>query len=161
MLCFWPGIWIYMGVWIEYGSIWQMCKCTCPCLNDLQLLTMPSMCDAGGAIYAHDSPRFNVEKCWTLYYFGSHWRGSSKAQYTSTLHLLRLLCSSPLSLFYNTVIVATMPELPPVYIVSAARTPVGMFQGSLSSLSAIDLGAHAIKGRHLANQEACNTYYAV
>ncbi|CRK02101.1 hypothetical protein BN1723_020869, partial [Verticillium longisporum] len=30
--------------------------------------------------------------------------------------------------------------------VSAARTPVGSFLGSLSSLSAVDLGAHAIKG---------------
>ncbi|KAJ9648434.1 erg10, acetyl-CoA C-acetyltransferase [Coniosporium tulheliwenetii] len=38
-----------------------------------------------------------------------------------------------------------MPELPPVYIVSAARTPVGMFQGSLAGLSAIQLGSHAIK----------------
>ena len=33
----------------------------------------------------------------------------------------------------------------PVYILSAARTPVGMFQGSLSSLKAVDLGATAIK----------------
>ncbi|KAH9827474.1 erg10, acetyl-CoA C-acetyltransferase [Teratosphaeria destructans] len=33
----------------------------------------------------------------------------------------------------------------PVYILSAARTPVGMFQGSLGSLSAVQLGAHAIK----------------
>ncbi|THZ05578.1 thiolase [Aureobasidium pullulans] len=33
----------------------------------------------------------------------------------------------------------------PVYIVSAARTPVGQFLGSLSSLSATQLGAHAIK----------------
>ena len=33
----------------------------------------------------------------------------------------------------------------PVYIVSAVRTPVGMFQGSLSSQTAIQLGAHAIK----------------
>ncbi|KAI0464486.1 hypothetical protein LJB42_002101 [Komagataella kurtzmanii] len=32
----------------------------------------------------------------------------------------------------------------PVYIVSAARTPIGSFQGSLSSLSCIDLGAHAV-----------------
>ena len=32
-----------------------------------------------------------------------------------------------------------------VYIVSAARTPVGMFQGSLSSLTATQLGSHAIK----------------
>lgn len=39
-----------------------------------------------------------------------------------------------------------MPDLPPVYIVSAARTPVGMFQGSLSSLTAVQLGSHAIKG---------------
>jgi len=34
---------------------------------------------------------------------------------------------------------------PPVYIVSAARTPIGSFQGALSSQSAVDLGAHAIK----------------
>ncbi|GME22474.1 acetyl-acetyltransferase [Neofusicoccum parvum] len=38
-----------------------------------------------------------------------------------------------------------MSSLPPVYIVSAARTPLGMFQGSLGSLSATQLGAHAIK----------------
>src|SRR5450755_1308686 len=34
----------------------------------------------------------------------------------------------------------------PVYIVSAARTPVGAFLGSLSSVRAPDLGATAIKG---------------
>lgn len=33
----------------------------------------------------------------------------------------------------------------PVYILSAARTPVGMFQGSLSSVKAVDLGATAIQ----------------
>lgn len=33
----------------------------------------------------------------------------------------------------------------PVYILSAARTPVGQFMGSLSALSAIQLGSHAIK----------------
>jgi acetyl-CoA C-acetyltransferase len=38
-----------------------------------------------------------------------------------------------------------MSSLPPVYIVSAARTPTGMFLGSLSSLSAVQLGSHAIK----------------
>ncbi|KAL2168279.1 hypothetical protein VTG60DRAFT_198 [Thermothelomyces hinnuleus] len=38
-----------------------------------------------------------------------------------------------------------MAGLPPVYIVSAARTPVGSFLGSLSSLSATQLGSHAIK----------------
>ncbi|KAF2442018.1 acetyl-CoA acetyltransferase IB [Karstenula rhodostoma CBS 690.94] len=38
-----------------------------------------------------------------------------------------------------------MSSLPPVYIVSAARTPTGMFLGSLSSLSATQLGSHAIK----------------
>ncbi len=37
------------------------------------------------------------------------------------------------------------PSLPAVYIVAAARTPVGMFLGSLSSLSATQLGSHAIK----------------
>lgn len=34
---------------------------------------------------------------------------------------------------------------PAVYIVSAARTPVGGYLGSLSSLTAIQLGSHAIK----------------
>ncbi|KAI1375377.1 acetyl-CoA acetyltransferase [Hypoxylon crocopeplum] len=38
-----------------------------------------------------------------------------------------------------------MAGLPPVYIVSAARTPVGSFLGTLSSLTAIQLGSHAIK----------------
>ncbi|KAK4178642.1 putative acetyl-CoA acetyltransferase [Triangularia setosa] len=38
-----------------------------------------------------------------------------------------------------------MAGLPPVYIVSAARTPLGSFLGSLSSLTAIQLGSHAIK----------------
>lgn len=33
-----------------------------------------------------------------------------------------------------------------IYIVSAVRTPIGSFGGSLASLSAIDLGAAAIKG---------------
>lgn len=37
------------------------------------------------------------------------------------------------------------PTLPSVYIVAAARTPIGQFQGALSSLSAIQLGSHAIK----------------
>jgi acetyl-CoA C-acetyltransferase len=37
-------------------------------------------------------------------------------------------------------------NLPPIYIVSAARTPIGAFQGSLSSLRAPELGAIAIKG---------------
>lgn len=39
----------------------------------------------------------------------------------------------------------TKPSLPPVYIVAAARTPVGCFLGSLSSLTATQLGSHAIK----------------
>ncbi|KAG9232423.1 putative acetyl-CoA acetyltransferase [Amylocarpus encephaloides] len=39
-----------------------------------------------------------------------------------------------------------MASVPPVYIVSAARTPVGSFLGSLSSLSATQLGGLAIKG---------------
>jgi acetyl-CoA C-acetyltransferase len=33
-----------------------------------------------------------------------------------------------------------------VYIVSAVRTPIGSFGGSLASVSAIELGAAAIKG---------------
>ena len=36
-------------------------------------------------------------------------------------------------------------QLPPVYIVSATRTPIGAFQGALSSLTAPQLGAIAIK----------------
>ncbi|TID14934.1 hypothetical protein CANINC_004605 [Pichia inconspicua] len=32
-----------------------------------------------------------------------------------------------------------------VYIVAGARTPIGSFQGSLSSLNYVDLGAHAVK----------------
>lgn len=38
-----------------------------------------------------------------------------------------------------------MPSSTPVYIVSAARTPIGSFQGGLSSLLYADLGAHAVK----------------
>jgi len=33
-----------------------------------------------------------------------------------------------------------------VFVVSVARTPIGAFQGSLSSLTAVDLGIHAVKG---------------
>ena len=36
-----------------------------------------------------------------------------------------------------------------VYIAAVARTPIGSFQGSLSSLTAIDLGVHAVKGTYL------------
>ncbi|KAF4340414.1 acetyl C-acetyltransferase [Fusarium beomiforme] len=39
-----------------------------------------------------------------------------------------------------------MANLPPVYIVSTARTPIGSFLGSLSSQTAVQLGAVAIKG---------------
>jgi acetyl-CoA C-acetyltransferase len=40
-----------------------------------------------------------------------------------------------------------MPQtLPPIYVVSAARSPIGAFLGSLSSLRAPDLGAIAMKG---------------
>jgi len=40
-----------------------------------------------------------------------------------------------------------MPQtLPPIYVVSAARTPIGAFLGSLSSVRAPDLGATAIRG---------------
>ncbi|KAL9124140.1 MAG: hypothetical protein Q9217_006502 [Psora testacea] len=35
--------------------------------------------------------------------------------------------------------------LPSVYIIAAVRTPIGQFQGSLASRTAIQLGAHAIK----------------
>src|SRR5690242_1355594 len=38
-----------------------------------------------------------------------------------------------------------MKNTPPVFIVSAARTPVGAFLGSLSSLAAPRLGAFAIR----------------
>jgi len=33
-----------------------------------------------------------------------------------------------------------------VYIAGVARTPIGAFQGSLSSLTAVDLGVHVVKG---------------
>src|SRR5580704_9290748 len=39
-----------------------------------------------------------------------------------------------------------MAQLPPIYIVSAARTPIGAFLGSLSSVTAPQLGATAIRG---------------
>ncbi|KAF3938528.1 hypothetical protein ABW19_dt0207492 [Dactylella cylindrospora] len=38
-----------------------------------------------------------------------------------------------------------MPIDKPVYIVATSRTPIGGFQGSLGSLSAVTLGSHAIK----------------
>ena len=34
----------------------------------------------------------------------------------------------------------------PVYIVAAARTPIGAFQGSLAAVNAPNLGATAIRG---------------
>jgi acetyl-CoA C-acetyltransferase len=37
-------------------------------------------------------------------------------------------------------------KLPPLYVVSAARTAIGSFQGAFAGLSASDLGAVAIKG---------------
>ena len=36
-----------------------------------------------------------------------------------------------------------------VYIAAVARTPIGAFQGSLSSLTAVDLGVHAVKSIRL------------
>src|SRR5436305_11212509 len=39
-----------------------------------------------------------------------------------------------------------LPMSEQVYIAAVARTPIGAFQGSLSSLTAIDLGVHAVKG---------------
>jgi acetyl-CoA C-acetyltransferase len=39
-----------------------------------------------------------------------------------------------------------MATLPPVYIVSATRTPIGAYLGSLAAISAPQLGATAIKG---------------
>ena len=41
----------------------------------------------------------------------------------------------------------------PIYILGAARTPIGSFQGALAKQSAPELGAHAIKGA-LANADA-------
>ena len=32
-----------------------------------------------------------------------------------------------------------------IFIVAAKRTPIGSFNGSLASLSGVELGAHAIK----------------
>lgn len=51
-----------------------------------------------------------------------------------------------------------------VYIVSAARTPTGSFQGSLANLSAIDLGAHAVnaalnKVPQIPNSEVQEIYF--
>ncbi|KAK4052764.1 hypothetical protein OIV83_002051 [Microbotryomycetes sp. JL201] len=40
----------------------------------------------------------------------------------------------------------TQSALPPVYIVSAQRTPVGSFQGALAKASAVQLGVTAVKG---------------
>ena len=37
-------------------------------------------------------------------------------------------------------------KLPPLYVVSAARTAIGSFQGAFAGLSASELGAVAIKG---------------
>jgi acetyl-CoA C-acetyltransferase len=43
--------------------------------------------------------------------------------------------------------IQAMPQtLPPIYVVSAARTPIGAFLGALSSQRAPELGAVAIKG---------------
>jgi acetyl-CoA C-acetyltransferase len=39
-----------------------------------------------------------------------------------------------------------MPAMPPIYVVAAARTPIGSFLGSLAPVRAPDLGAAAIKG---------------
>ncbi|KAL6927747.1 erg10, acetyl-CoA C-acetyltransferase [Hanseniaspora valbyensis] len=38
-----------------------------------------------------------------------------------------------------------MSNLPPVYIVSTARTPIGSFQGTLASVEAVELGSTAVK----------------
>jgi hypothetical protein len=35
----------------------------------------------------------------------------------------------------------------PVYVVSSCRTPIGTFQGSLSGLTAVDLGSICVKGK--------------
>src|ERR1700733_6659952 len=40
---------------------------------------------------------------------------------------------------------SAMASFPPVYLVSATRTPIGAFLGSLSSVTAPHLGAAAIK----------------
>lgn len=40
---------------------------------------------------------------------------------------------------------STKPQLNEVFIVSATRTPIGSFRGTLSSLSATQLGAVAIE----------------
>ena len=71
---------------------------------------------------------------------------------SSTKYLCFDLCSPVVySSNFHIAIMATngvphsKPALPPVYIVAAARTPVGGFLGSLSTLTAPQLGAHAIK----------------
>ena len=45
-----------------------------------------------------------------------------------------------------------MASLPPVYIVSAARTPIGAFLGSLSRVTAPHLGADRHPGRARARE---------
>ena len=42
----------------------------------------------------------------------------------------------------------------PIYILGAARTPIGSFQGSLAKQSAPALGAHAIQGALASAAEA-------
>lgn len=59
---------------------------------------------------------------------------------------LELSGSNIISSKLRVSVVVKMASFPPVYIVSAVRTPIGSFLGSLSSLSATQLGGIAIKG---------------
>uniref|UniRef100_A0A672NJF0 acetyl-CoA C-acetyltransferase n=1 Tax=Sinocyclocheilus grahami TaxID=75366 RepID=A0A672NJF0_SINGR len=66
---------------------------------------------------------------------------TSCALYSTRTHLCRHLAHTYLSRTYS-----TRPSLNEVVIVSAVRTPVGSFRGSLSSVPATKLGSIAIKG---------------
>ncbi|RXN18865.1 acetyl- mitochondrial [Labeo rohita] len=66
---------------------------------------------------------------------------TSTALYSTRTHLCRHLAHKYLSRTYS-----TRPSLNEVVIVSAVRTPVGSFKGSLSTVPATKLGSIAIKG---------------
>uniref|UniRef100_A0A671KN45 acetyl-CoA C-acetyltransferase n=1 Tax=Sinocyclocheilus anshuiensis TaxID=1608454 RepID=A0A671KN45_9TELE len=66
---------------------------------------------------------------------------TSCALYSTRTHLCRHLAHKYLSRTYS-----TRPSLNEVVIVSAVRTPVGSFRGSLSTVPATKLGSIAIKG---------------
>ncbi|XP_052463775.1 acetyl-CoA acetyltransferase, mitochondrial [Carassius gibelio] len=66
---------------------------------------------------------------------------TSCALYSTRTHLCRQMAHKYLSRTYS-----TRPSLNEVVIVSAVRTPIGSFKGSLSTVPATKLGSIAIKG---------------